>query len=81
VIEVGCDFERMQDFIAGRLSDDEQRAFEDRLARDAGLVHELEQSLRLSEGLHQLRAQGYFDKAASRARGSRFCDPSSQRPR
>jgi hypothetical protein len=71
VREVGRDFERMQDFIVGRLSDDEHRAFEDRLARDAGLVHELEQSLRLSEGLHQLRAQGYFDKAASRARGSR----------
>jgi hypothetical protein len=75
VREVGCDFERMQDFIAGRLSDDEHRAFEDRLVRDAGLVHELEQSLRLSEGLHQLRAQGYFDKAASRARGSRIWLP------
>src|SRR5258708_1966706 len=71
VIEVGRDFERMQDFIVGRLSDDEHRAFEDRLARDPALVHELEQSLRLSEGLHQLRVQGYFDKAASRARGSR----------
>jgi hypothetical protein len=75
VIEVGRDFERMQDFIVGRLSDDEHRAFEDRLARDPRLVHELEQSLRLSEGLHQLRAQGYFDKAASRARGSRFWRP------
>jgi len=40
-----------------------------------GLVHELEQSLRLSEGLHQLRAQGYFDKAASRAGGSRIWLP------
>jgi hypothetical protein len=75
VIEVGGDFERMQDFIVGRLSNDEHRAFEDRLARDPGLVHELEQSLRLSEGLHQLRAQGYFDKAASRARGSRIWLP------
>jgi len=71
VIEVGRDFERMQDFIVGRLSDDEHRAFEDRLVRDPGLAHELEQSLRLSEGLHQVRAQGYFDKAAPRARGSR----------
>ena len=71
MIEVGRDFERMQDFIVGRLSDDEHRAFEDRLVRDPGLVHELEQSLRLSEGLHQVRAQGYFDKAAPRARGSR----------
>ena len=71
MIEVGRDFERMQDFIVGRLSDDEHRAFEDRLVRDPGLAHELEQSLRLSEGLHQVRAQGYFDKAAPRARGSR----------
>jgi hypothetical protein len=70
-MEIGRDSERMQDYIVGRLSDDEHRAFEDRLVRDPGLVHELEQSLRLSEGLHQLRAQGYFDKAASRARGSR----------
>jgi len=75
VVEVGRDFERMQDFIVGRLSDDEHRAFEDRLARDPALVHELEQSLRLSEGLHQLRAQGYFDKAATRARGSRIWLP------
>ena len=71
MIELGRDFERMQDFIVGRLSDDEHRAFEDRLVRDPGLAHELEQSLRLSEGLHQVRAQGYFDKAAPRARGSR----------
>ena len=75
MIEVGRDFERMQDYIVGRLSDDEHRAFEDRLVRDPGLVHELEQSLRLSEGLHQLRAQGYFDKPASRARGSRIWLP------
>ena len=73
--EVGRDSERMQDYIVGRLSDDEHRAFEDRLVRDPGLVRELEQSLRLSEGLHQLRAQGYFDKAVSRARGSRVWLP------
>ena len=74
-MEVGRDSERMQDYIVGRLSDDEHRAFEDRLVRDPRLVHELEQSLRLSEGLHQLRAQGYFDKAASRAGGSRIWLP------
>src|SRR5204863_4642304 len=71
MMEVGRDSELMQDYIVGRLSDHEHRAFEDRLVRDPGLVHELEQSLRLSEGLHQVRAQGYFDKAAPRARGSR----------
>jgi hypothetical protein len=75
VIDADCDFERMQDYVVGRLSDDEHRAFEDRLVRDPGLVHEFEQSLRLSEGLHQLRAQGYFDKAASRARGPRIWLP------
>jgi hypothetical protein len=71
VIDAGRDFERMRDYVVGRLSDDERRAFEDRLLRDPGLVDEFEQSLRLSEGLHQLRAQGYFDKAASRAGVSR----------
>jgi hypothetical protein len=75
VIDAGRDFERMRDYIVGRLSDDEHRAFEDRLVRDPGLVHEFEQSLQLGEGLHQLRAQGYFDTAASRARGSRIWLP------
>ena len=75
MIDADCDFERMQDYVVGRLSDDEQRAFEDRLVRDPALVHEFEQSLRLGEGLHQLRAQGYFDTAASRARGSRIWLP------
>jgi hypothetical protein len=75
VIDAGRDSERMQDYLVGRLSDDEHRAFEDRLVRDPGLVHEFEQSLRLSEGLHQLRAQGHFDKAPSRARGSRIWLP------
>jgi len=75
VIDAGRDVERMQDYIVGRLSDDEHRAFEDRLVGDPGLVREFEQSLRLSEGLHQLRAQGHFDKAASRARGSRIWLP------
>jgi hypothetical protein len=75
VIDAGRDVERMQDYLVGRLSDDEHRAFEDRLVRDPGLVREFEQSLRLSEGLHQLRARGHFDKAASRARGSRIWLP------
>ena len=74
-MDAGRDFERMQDYVVGRLSDDEHRAFEDRLVRDPALVHEFEQSLRLGEGLHQLRAQGYFDTAASRARGSRIWLP------
>ena len=56
------DFAVMQDFIRGRLSDDECRAFEDRLARDPGLARELEQSLRIREGLQQLRTRGYVRK-------------------
>jgi hypothetical protein len=75
VIDAGRDLERMQDYVVGRLSDDEHRAFEDRLVRDPALVHEFEQSLRLGEGLHQLRAQGYFDDAAPRAGGSRIWLP------
>jgi hypothetical protein len=75
VIDAGRDFQRMRDYIVGGLSADEHRAFEDRLVRDPELVHEFEQSLRLNEGLHQLRAQGYFDKAASRVRAARIWLP------
>jgi anti-sigma factor RsiW len=55
VIDVGQDLERIRDYVAGRLSDDEHRAFEDRLARDPRLVRELELSQRLREGLERLR--------------------------
>jgi len=81
VTDAGRDVERMQDYMVGRLSDDEHRAFEDRLVRDPGLVREFEQSLRLSEGLHQLRAQGHFDKAASEPEALGSGCPSWQRPR
>jgi hypothetical protein len=60
------DFTTMQDFIVGRLSDNEREAFEDRLVRDPELVRELEQSLRMRGGLQQLRTQGYFRTAAPR---------------
>ena len=69
MVAADCDFERMQDYIVGRLSDAERRAFEDRLVREPALVRELEDSLRISEGLRQLRAQGYFARAASRSLG------------
>jgi anti-sigma-K factor RskA len=39
VIDAERDFATMQDFIVGRLSDDEQRAFEDRLLRESALAH------------------------------------------
>jgi hypothetical protein len=69
VIALDRDFAMMRDYIVGRLSDDERRAFEDRLVRDPSLVSELEESLALSEGLQQVRARGYFARAASRGRG------------
>jgi hypothetical protein len=65
-VTVEREFTLVQDFIVGRLSDDECRAFEDRLVRDPALVRALEQSLRMREGLQQLRSQGYFRKAGSR---------------
>jgi anti-sigma factor RsiW len=71
MIDVGRDLERMRDYVVGRMSDDERRAFEDRLVRDPELVREFEQSLRLREGLAQLQGQGYFTRAAAPARASR----------
>ena len=65
------DFAAMQDYLVGRLSDDECRAFEDRLLRDPQLVAELEQSLRMREGLQQLRTQGNLGKRRSRRIGPR----------
>jgi hypothetical protein len=75
LIEVGHDSATMHDFISGRLSDDECRAFEDRLVREPQLVRELEQSLRMREGLQQLRTQGYFGTAAARGRRFRIWVP------
>jgi len=66
MIDVERDFERMLDYAGGRLADDERRAFEDRLLRDPELVREFEQSLRLRDGLEQLKEQAYFVKSAPR---------------
>jgi hypothetical protein len=76
MIDVARDFERMRDYAVGRLSDDERRTFEERLVRDPDLVRELEQSLRMREGLEQLREQGYFGGTFARAtRGWRMWVP------
>jgi hypothetical protein len=69
------DFAKMQDFIVGRLSDNDRRAFEDRLACEPALARELEQSLRMREGLQQLRTQGYLGKAAARSQSFRIWVP------
>jgi hypothetical protein len=66
MIDVERDFERMLDYAGGRLADDERRAFEDRLLRDPELVREFEQTLRLREGLEQLKEQTYFVRSAPR---------------
>jgi len=71
VIDVDSDLERMQDYVGGRLSEAEHRAFEERLLQDPALVREFEQSLRLRDGLEQLRAQGYFDEHAPRPKALR----------
>jgi hypothetical protein len=75
VITAERDFATMQAFIMGRLSDDERRAFEDRLAHDPALARELEQSLRMREGLQQLRTRGYFGNAATRGKRFRIWAP------
>ncbi len=74
MIDAAKDFATLQAFIRGGLPEDERRVFEDRLAREPTLVNELEQSLRMREGLRQLRVRGYFDAAPQRAR-ARFWIP------
>jgi hypothetical protein len=69
------DLTTLQDFIVGRLSDRELQAFEDRLVGDPALVRELEQSLRMREGLEQLRGQQYFGKTAPGGRRVRVWMP------
>ncbi len=72
MIDVGRDLERMRDYVAGRLSDLDVRAFEDRLARDPELVRELELSQRLREGLEQLRDSGRLEVAGRRGTSRRW---------
>jgi hypothetical protein len=66
MIDVAREFERLRDYLVGRLPDDEVRDFEDRLVRDPELAREFEQSLRLRAGMQELRAQGYFAGRTSR---------------
>jgi len=71
-MEAGRDLQRMRDYLAGRLSDVDSRAFEDRLSGDPALVRELELSQRLREGLARLRDSGELEVAARRAPSRRW---------
>ena len=75
VTDLDGDLERMRDYIAGRLSEEEKLAFETRLARDPAFVDELEQTLCLRGGLQVLRGRGWFQKVPSRAKAVRFWLP------
>lgn len=75
MVDTARDLDRMRDYTAGRLSEEERRMFEERLVRDPGLVREVEQSVRFQEGLRQLQAQGYAAKGAARGRGRRIWLP------
>jgi hypothetical protein len=66
------DFATMHAFIVGGLTDIERRAFEDRLAREPELAQELEQSLRMREGLLRLRSTGYFQNVATPRKQTRI---------
>jgi hypothetical protein len=57
VLDVGRDLERIRDYLAGRLSDEESEAFGERLVRDPQLVRELERTVGLSEGLRRAASE------------------------
>ena len=65
-MDATSDLDRVRDYLVGRLSDEERRSFEERMARDPQLVREFEQALELREGLKELQAQGYFLKPLAR---------------
>ncbi len=64
--DVAYDVEQIRKYLQGRLSEEEEILFQDRLARDPLLVRELEQSLRMRQGLRQLQAEGYFARPVRR---------------
>jgi hypothetical protein len=74
-MDIGHEFERLQNYTADRLSDDERLAFEHDLVSDPRLVRELEHSLRLREGLQHLREQGKLPRARSRIAPARIWLP------
>jgi len=74
-MDIGHEFERLQNYTDDRLSDDERLAFEHDLGSDPELVRELEHSLRLREALQHLREQGKLPRATSRITPARIWLP------
>jgi hypothetical protein len=66
MMDATSDLDRVRDYLVGRLSEEDRRSFEERMARDPQLVREFEQALELREGLKELQAQGYFIKPLAR---------------
>jgi hypothetical protein len=66
MMDASGEMDRVRDYLVGRLSEEERRSFEERLARSPELASELEQARELRAGLKELQAQGYFVKAAAR---------------
>ena len=75
MLDVGRDIERIRDYLAGRLSEQESEAFGERLVRDPQLVRELERTLKLSEGLRQVANASYPARALREQRRPRVWIP------
>jgi len=58
MMDATSDLDRVRDYLVGRLSDEDRRSFEERLARDPELSREFEQALELRAGLKELQSQG-----------------------
>ncbi len=71
MLDVGRDIERIRNYLAGRLSDEESEAFGERLVRDPELVRELERTLKLREGLRHLASAPRPAQAAAPTRQPR----------
>jgi hypothetical protein len=74
--DVTANVERMRDYLANRLSDEEARDFEDRLTREPALASELELTLRLRAGLSELAERGQLASAIRNPNPSRPWWPS-----
>ena len=62
----------VRDYVAGRMSAAEREAFEGRLVTDVDLVRELEESLRLREGMEMLRELNALERPSFSTRRPAF---------